>query len=213
MGDGGGGHGCLRHRVYIDRYVLAYAEYEVAGVFDAPLHVGNSKVGLDGETVRSGLHGHVHLHRVVLPVQVKDSVDNKVAVNRFAEIAFDMVGAECDQLISIALEDAFVHPMITRGVAALPAGCVDLDQAARCSRERVAANGPLLELECAVHGVQGIAERPLDGGSRRIERDVDGVWCLSSGRSDEEQQDTGQKKDSDLADTLAYLLHERPLIA
>ena len=204
--------GFLRRGIHVDLYFLADAKYKGTRIFQSPLHVRDGEVGLDGEAACGGLHGHVHRHRVVLPVESEDAVDDEDAVDRLAKSPIDTARAKGDQLISIAVEDIFMHPVVARGVAAFSAGGIDLDQAACCTGERVAADGSLLQPERAADSVQGIAERPFDRCCRRVQDDVDRMRRLSVGASDEEQQRACQKEDSNLADGLVHWLHFEPLI-
>lgn len=166
-------------------------------------------MGFDGETACGGLHGHIHLHRVVLPMKIENSLHNEVAVDRLTQGSFDVAWPKSDQLVLIAAENILVHPVIARGVSTFSAGCVDLDQTTCCSCERVTVDVTLFHLECAVDGVHGIAERPSDRCRCRVKDDVDRVRGLPSGGSNKEQQQAGQKENSKLADSFARSLHYR----
>jgi hypothetical protein len=171
----------------VDQDLFVDVDHEGAGVFEAPLDVGDGE-GAGGLELVGGcvdLHGDVDL--VGGAEEGEEAVDKDVGVAGGVEGAGEVGGGEGDGLEGGGFELVVGHAVVAGGVAALAAEGVDDDGAGGFAGGGVEGDLALLDVEGAVDGVDGVAEGEVDFAVGGVEgEDLLGVEEWGCGYEEEE---------------------------
>ena len=121
----------------------------------------------------------LHLKRkgdfVIGAVNTKDAVHLNLRGTFVGDFTIHGIRREYDFRIAGALHDVLMHPAVPRSAAAIAAGCVHHDRAARFAGAGIKLYNSALQLKGAVNGVQDIPESEVYSGSSWVEGDGLGV--------------------------------------
>lgn len=177
--------------VEVDVDFFVYLDHEGAGIFEAPLDVGDDE-GADGAdlfAVDLDLHGHVDLMRRT--DESEEAVDLEGGVAGGIEGSGETGWREGDGFEAGGFELVFGHAVVSDGVAALSAEGVDYDGAGGLTGSGIEVDVSLLDVEGSVNGVHGVGEGEVDFAAVGVEGElVLGVLRVEdSGASDDEEEE------------------------
>ena len=183
----------------VDQDLFVDVDHEGAGVFEAPLDVGDGK-GADGVELVGGdldLHGDVDLAGGAK--EGEEAVDEEVGVAGGVEGSGEAGWGEGDGLEGGGFELVVGHAVVAGGVAALAAEGVDDDGAGGFAGDGVESDLALLEVEGAVDGVDGVAEGEVDFAVGSVEGE--GLLGVEGWGCGDEQEEEGVAKEAGGWDT------------
>lgn len=157
------------HEGEVDLDFFVDLDHEGAGIFEAPLDVGDGK-GADGvELVAVDLHLHGHVDFVRGAEKGEGSVDGDGGVAGGVEGSGEAGGGEGDGFEVGRFELVVGHAVVAHGVAALAAEGVDDDGARGFAGGGVEGDVSLLDVEGAVNDVEGVGEGEVDFAAGGVE--------------------------------------------
>src|SRR5271169_746318 len=122
-----------------------------------------------------------------------------------------MLRQENDLGIATTFEYFLLHFAVTGVIAALTAGRIHHNLPAGIARPGVENDAAALKLECTVHGVQHVAQCPIDLGLCGIERDL--RLLRRSGARDQEKKEDGAAQPNQLPPVRMASSHSPVLLA
>ncbi len=172
----------------IDLDLLVDAEYEGAGIFEAPLDVGYGEGTSGMELAAADLHFHGHIDLVRRTEESEEAIDDEGGVAGRIEGSCEMAGGEGNGLESRGLELVVGHAVVAGRVAALAAEGVDDDGAGGLAGGGIEVDISLLDIEGAVHNVEDVTQGKVHFAVGGVEREL--FLCMESrsrGGSDEQE--------------------------
>ena len=169
------------HEREVDLDLFVDVEHEGAGIFEAPLDIGDGEGADSVELLAVDLELHRDVDLVRSTEECEDAVNLESGVAGCVEGSGEAGWRKGDGFEGGRLEFVVGHAMVARGASALAAECVDDDGAGGFSGGGVERDISLLNVEGAVDDVQGIAESEVDLAAGGVERElvlgVEGCGC------------------------------------
>jgi len=177
-----------------DLDLVRNAEKKLAGILEAPLHVGNRELEGEGDAVSLSPGLHVKSGLVVCAMKAEEAVhgDAKIALRR--NLALDTLGEKDDLGEFLRFEDFPVHVVVAILVAALSTGGVDDDLSAGFAGGRFEQDAATLERKGPMNGVKRRAEREIHLSLARIE--FEGELLGAQGRSGQGKEETKEAENA-----------------
>jgi hypothetical protein len=160
------------HEREVDLDLFVDVKHEGAGIFEAPLDIGDRERADGMELLAVDLHLHGYIDFVRSAEQCEDAVDLESGVASCVEGSGEVGWCKGDGFEGGRLEFVVGHAMVAHGAAALAAQCVDDDGAAGLAGGGVEGYVSLLKVEGAVDDVKCVAESEVDLAAGGIDREL-----------------------------------------
>jgi len=128
----------------VDIHFVAHPKKKRAGVFQAPLLVGDYEMRAGAQLITGFVYFKDQRDQVIGPVKIEYSLDLDLRVRAGIDAALDLCGRESRFRELLALQNVLVHFPVAHAATAIAAGHVHHHQAPGLSRAWIKLNCPAL---------------------------------------------------------------------